>query len=522
MPAENQKNSHEGAFFLDEWPLFFPANLIKGDPYNSIGICTLWAPVKKILSELHEKDYCIAGSLYSRDGINYILRNVLANPHIRCIIVCGPDRSGSGEALFKLWQNGIDENHQIIGDLGKIEKEIEKWAIDLCRENVKLIDLRNIIDPTKIRKTVHNTSAMLPPFASQPIKFLKSDPQSDTYPSEGNGFVIRAHTVVEGWVKLLSIITKFGRREKTEYSVFQKELLNVISVISAEDPDHILFVDWLPFPRERLEGKHGNKLNHQTIAQMFLPGVNANESFGYYAHLLTHSPVRDFAYTYGQRLYAYGERLTGFRGVDQIRLMIEKLRSVKYTRRAVAVLWEPDYDADSENPPCLDLIQVDIREELLSLTAYFRSQDMFRAWPENAFALRKLQKFIADSVGIHSIGDLVIVSHSAHIYEDSLQNAADVVENQGEKLRKKLSLSSDPRGNFVIRIEGKEIIVDLHSPDGNHIKTFRGQSSRQLEREISPFISKISHALYLGRELQKAEICSRQKTPYIQDRDVFK
>lgn len=517
-----RESSYEVDSSLKEWPLFFPDNLVRGDLYNPVGICTLWAPVKKILSGLSEKEFCVAGNLYSRDGVNYILRNVLANPHIRHIIVCGLDRSGSGETLLKLGQYGIDENYQVIHDLGRIEKEIEKWAIDLFRENVTLIDLRGVIDPLKIKSVVNNVRGDLPPFAPRPIIFPKLDPMCETYPSEESGFVIRRRTVVEVWVRLLSLITKFGRRERTEYSVFQRELLNITSVVTGEDPDHIFFVDWLPFPRERLEGKLGNKLNYQTLNQMSLPGISDNESLGYYAHLLTHNPVKDFAYTYGQRLYSYGERLTGFRGVDQIRLMIEKLRSVKYTRRAVAVLWEPDYDAQSENPPCLDLIQANIRGERLGLTAYFRSHDIFRAWPENAFALRKLQKFIAEAVGVRLIGDLVIVSHSAHIYEDSWQNALDIVEHQGKEFLKKAPLSGDPRGNFVIRIDKKEIVVELYSPEGNHIATFRGQSSKQLEREIAPFVSKISHALYLGRELMKAETCFRQGIPHAQDRDVLK
>ena len=147
---------------------------------------------------------------------------------------------------------------------------------------------------------------------------------------------------------------------------------------------------------------------------------------------------------------------------------------------------------------------------------------MFRAWPENAFALRKLQRFIADAVGIKNIGDLVIVSHSAHIYEDSWENAVSVVKNQGTSFLRTLPLSRDPRGNFVIRLEGREILVEFHSQDGNHIATFRGKTSKQLETDISPFISKVSHALYVGRELMKAEFCLREGIAYAQDRNILK
>ncbi len=108
-------------------------------------------------------------------------------------------------------------------------------------------------------------------------------------------------------------------------------------------------------------------------------------------------------------------------------------------------------------------------------------------------------------------------------------------------------IALDPKGYFIIRLDPKarELVVEHFSNDidelgraidpetgkpiGCHggeprtaLKTYRGQSAKELGIKLTegegPFpISKIDHALYLGRELQRAEGCLRNQTPYIQD-----
>ncbi len=54
------------------------------------------------------------------------------------------------------------------------------------------------------------------------------------------------------------------------------------------------------------------------------------------------------------------------------------------------------------------------------------------------------------------------------------------------------------------------------------LKIYRGRSAKELgmalsEGEDLPPISCLDHALYLGRELQKAELCLESGSDYIQD-----
>ena len=104
----------------------------------------------------------------------------------------------------------------------------------------------------------------------------------------------------------------------------------------------------------------------------------------------------------------------------------------------------------------------------------------------------------------------------------------------------------DPNGYFIIKVdlEEKKIIIEHFlnnideegyalDPETNEpIKcdskykrksneVFKGISAKQLgiliTEERNDLITRFDHALYLGRELQKAEECLYKQLPYIQD-----
>ena len=104
----------------------------------------------------------------------------------------------------------------------------------------------------------------------------------------------------------------------------------------------------------------------------------------------------------------------------------------------------------------------------------------------------------------------------------------------------------DPKGYFIIKVDQKKNKIILEhflndindkgyaiDPETNEpIKcdsqnkrisneVFEGTSAKQLgiliTEKRNDLITKFDHALYLGRELQKAEDCLYKKLPYIQD-----
>jgi len=115
-----------------------------------------------------------------------------------------------------------------------------------------------------------------------------------------------------------------------------------------------------------------------------------------------------------------------------------------------------------------------------------------------------------------------------------------------EKLSKR-QIELDPKGYFLIKIEPQtnELILEHYlnnidqkgratdpesgEPIGCKTKSrnqpsyiYRGKSAKQLGIQISeghgPFpISRIDHAIYIGRELQRAERCLITGQEYVQD-----
>ena len=70
--------------------------------------------------------------------------------------------------------------------------------------------------------------------------------------------------------------------------------------------------------------------------------------------------------------------------------------------------------------------------------------------------------------------------------------------------------------------ETGEVLACKGSAPREPIKIFKGRSAKELgialtETNEQPFISKLDHALYLGRELQRAEACLENGSDYVQD-----
>jgi thymidylate synthase len=439
-----------------------------------VGIVTLWTPVEKILKDIPDESYVVAGQLFTKRGVNFIFRNILANPQIRYLVVCGQDRTGSGEALLN-FETSDPESEKVLG---------------LVRENVEVIDLRGEIRGTEVAKVI-KTLEVRPPFG-EPQILAEPKIQTAIFPTDLSLIKIRRPTVGEAWVEVLKNLLKFGVKSEAVHHYFDRkvneyrELLNLAVVIENEDPAEPKICDYFPFGRRDLDN--------------------------YFQEFLR--PER------GEQPYTYGERLLNYEGLNQVEKMVEKLRRFSYDKGALAVLWQPKVDnfpvRQPWRTPCLTLIQGQCLGEKLYLTVYFRSNDMFGAWPLDALALRLLQKKIADEVGV-GLGSLITISNMAHLYGHDFAAAAKIVEEND-----KLWCEWDPRGNFAIRVEDDLIKVEHLSPDGAFLQKFEGRTAREIYQKLDQAlaVSLLSHAFDLGCELQKAEIALKSDLAYHQDQPL--
>lgn len=152
---------------------------------------------------------------------------------------------------------------------------------------------------------------------------------------------------------------------------------------------------------------------------------------------------------------------------------------------------------------------------------------MFSAWPSNAMGLRALQKLIVEEINGRScqeltMGPLITISQSAHIYDDCWESVDNLIATQYPKICRQREYS-DPSGSFLIEAQPPYVVAHHLTPGaGEKVATYRSASALGLIRQIAASAPAIQgeHALYLGLEIQKAAIAMNNNLPYIQDRPL--
>ena len=137
-----------------------------------------------------------------------------------------------------------------------------------------------------------------------------------------------------------------------------------------------------------------------------------------YAENLLNGSDAKFEYDYHQRLFDWGEELST-RGedvhIDQISYVARKLAAAPNSRRAIAITWNPVVDENLDDCPCLQLVQCLLRDGKLQMKVVFRSNDILSAAGANMYALVRLQKMIADRLGV-PCGRYTHIALVPHVY----------------------------------------------------------------------------------------------------------
>jgi len=468
------------------WPVYYRERLWRGNvEAGFVGVATLWTPKGRLIELLSSKakeKIAVIGQLYSKRGCEYIFRNLWLNPKVSYLIITGSDLTQSADPLFNpedsLWQS------------------FPQKAVRDFFQGVKVLDWRQ----RQLDEVVAGIEDLekKSPFAPKPRSFPEFKPKSEGFPSENSVFRVEGETIGEAWLQILQLILRFGRRVPRihVYGGHERTLLNLSVVITNEDISNPKIWPFFDFDKEQLRRYFRNFF----------------------------SPERgEEAYTYGERLFAY--QADG-KMIDQVTLMAKKLKSFPYNKGAIATLWQPQIDnfpiRKPWRTPCLTLVQGFCFQERFYLTAYFRSNDMFAAWPQNAFALRKLQTEIAKKIG-KRVGDLTTISHTAFIDERDLALAErKVKENQ------RLFCRNDPRGILTVEVVSQEIVVRHLSPDGRKVLAEYRQDGREPKAALKlaqklladQVISRIGHALDIGEQLGRAEDAVKLGLKFEQDKEL--
>ena len=198
------------------------------NPDGFVGVVTLWSPKEKIESRIKSQEVrnkiAVIGQLYSKRGVEFIIRNIFLNPKIRYLIVTGADLTQSGEFLLDF---DIEKIKEITGGV------IPEKDLELFKERVERIDMRKEENLELRIKSLEFREA----FSKKPKEFAENKPKGMDFPAENSVFRIEAETVGEAWIQILRQILRFGHNvpRNWNYGGEERALLNVCSVIKNEN-----------------------------------------------------------------------------------------------------------------------------------------------------------------------------------------------------------------------------------------------------------------------------------------------
>ena len=125
-----------------------------------------------------------------------------------------------------------------------------------------------------------------------------------------------------------------------------------------------------------------------------------------------------------------------FPRINQIEYIVKKLKESPYSRRAQAITWRPLIDPYHDDPPCLQRIYMRVKDNKLIMQTTWRSRDLFRAWEANVNGMIRIQKSVADQLGVE-MGHYLDFSNSLHIYGNTISEVKDILDRM--KTRGELS-----------------------------------------------------------------------------------
>uniref|UniRef100_Q47DR4 Tetrahydromethanopterin S-methyltransferase, subunit A n=1 Tax=Dechloromonas aromatica (strain RCB) TaxID=159087 RepID=Q47DR4_DECAR len=133
-----------------------------------VAVCTLNSDDLVVrLTATQAPGLAVVGSLHTENlGIEHLIRNLLPNPHIRFLIVCGEDTRKAighlpGQSLVALMRNGLEDGGRIRGAEGKrpVIKNVPPEHVEAFRRQVQVVDCIGMTDLEGIAAEIARAAA---------------------------------------------------------------------------------------------------------------------------------------------------------------------------------------------------------------------------------------------------------------------------------------------------------------------------------------------------------------------------
>ena len=148
---------HQRWFFKGEdWPVV-SGQFYVGQKDSPVAVCTLSS--LDLMRKIGRRDeIAIIGKTFTENlGIEKMIRNIVTNPSIRFLILCGRESPHRvGQSLIALREHGVDTDGRIIQSLGilPVIKNVASQEITAFRQQIEILDLTGEVDPDTVLKAV--------------------------------------------------------------------------------------------------------------------------------------------------------------------------------------------------------------------------------------------------------------------------------------------------------------------------------------------------------------------------------
>ena len=551
-----------------------------GNPDSSVALCLLWQDMKRVLADnpSFKETFAIIGNLRSPFGVNVILCNMALNPQIRHIIVWGPDKLSNTsvgiagrDAILSLWNKGFDESGQINGTPFKLMDEIDRNVLKDILKNVELHDMSSSPVPDTSKLNLKSAERYMKPVAFK--EFVAKIPE--VLPSEGYTYLVREKKAADAYLQLLYNIWKYGNRTPIdEGGEPLKEIRGALVVVESEDLDDIYLPEWLlnakalRISKESLENYYKTQFTDEPYKSHVFKDIylfDKPKDYPYmYTELINAFPrpaevdntIKDLFENKGYEAAKEFVKFNSYFDKDktgaliaevekeklsdqeklailveglmpktnQVANVIERIKRKSADLDKEIILWDVRVHSKLESGrPCLIKFSFSVREGAVDVHVFARSHDICQAWFFNFYGIAKLLGRVAKESNKRS-GRIIIESESAHIYKHDWQTVEQLIKERIENAPINMYFSpeqdTDPRGIVnIVTVEGM-IKLKLQNPKtGDILLELDGKTARELLYKIKHFgiISRIDHAVFIGSELAKAEMCLKLGIPYKYD-----
>ncbi len=209
---------------------------------------------------------------------------------------------------------------------------------------------------------------------------------------------------------------------------------------------------WTDWPLERYRRETGNDISQEDFETRIVESVEFADKWG------DLGPVYGAQWVNWPRYLPVGEGLyqRADKGIDQISLLVESLKSNPGSRRHIIEGWNVAELDQMALPPCHKTYQFHVADGVLSCILFQRSCDLGLGFAFNAFSAALLTRMLAAVCGYRA-GELIWQGGDVHLYN----NHAALVEAQLARTpggAPKLKLHRTPDNIFDFVIEDFEVL----------------------------------------------------------------